>query len=98
MITWLLAWDDIGLEAVVNVSRLEQEYVYNALTNEPATDKRISLINHVTLRARFNSHRHYEVWMLNADDEIDREQFEWGFEVNPDTFKSLVRSKGVKVY
>lgn len=98
---FILSWDMYGLEACVNASQIDQEYVWSVLANKDAPKKGHKLghiMNMMTLRARFNSPRHYEIYSIAVDPGITEETLVEEFKSNPQAMAELIRSRGNKIY
>ena len=87
---FLLSWDMLGLDSVVNVTAIEKEATWNTLQDKP-TYSLGSTVNAVLFRARANSQRHYEVYTVTMEDSIM-------FEQNPQGMADLIRERGHKIY
>jgi len=102
--TYVLSWDCTGLEAVVNISIIEKEQMWAALSEkEPNPNKGRpntvnSIVNMIMLRARFNSQRHYEIYCIDTEDNITAEDFRRLFEEDPQSMADLIRERGRKLY
>jgi len=102
--TYVLSWDCNGLEACINVSDIEKEEMWAALKEteqNPAKGRSHSvgsIVNLLMMRARFNSHRHYEIYAIDTDDNISTEDLRNQFETNPQGMADLVRERGRKLY
>lgn len=93
-----MSWDDIGLEALINLSEIEQDFVHRALTEGRAHDGRPRILMSLEMRARLNSHRHYEIYVAEIDDSITEERLRDYWELNPQGFKELMRSRAKRFY
>lgn len=93
MATWILSWDDTGIEAVINWTEEQNKYVEETLRNGQAKKDLVQLINYLEMRARFNNHRCPEIYAVNIDDEMDQDQIANYFEESPAVFKDLIRTK-----
>jgi len=102
--TYVLSWDCTGLEAVVNISDIEKEQMWAALSEkEPNPNKGRpntvnSIVNMIVLRARFNSQRHYEIYCIDTEDNITAEDFRTMFDEDPQHMADLIRKRGRKLY
>jgi hypothetical protein len=102
--TYLLSWDCTGLEAVINISNIEKEQMWAALSEkEPNPNKGRpntvnSIVNMIMLRARFNSQRHYEIYCIDTEDSITAEDFRRHFEEDPQHMAELIRERGRQLY
>ena len=109
--TFIISWDMTGLEAVVDVTQdlaagelRDQEVLFDILKEPEANHgnepwRRInSIIQTMTLRARANTQRHYEIYSIQTVDDIDRSTLERLFEDDPQSAAELIRDRGTKLY
>jgi len=94
---FLLSWDMLGLETVINVTEIDKEKTWATLKNEPGPNLN-HIVNGVMLRARYNSQRHYEIYTVTMDESITENDVRDMFEANPQAMADLVRERGHKVY
>lgn len=108
----ILSWDMTGLESAVSLKQIydeteaeEQKQLITILksNNEVGkivtANKRVSaILNAITMRARFNSQRHYEVYVIRVNDSITVDDMRKMFDENPQGMADLVRERGEKVY
>jgi len=95
---FLVSWDCTGLEAVINVTDYEKETTWATLKNEDPPVKLGSMVNHLILRARANSQRHYEIYTMNVEEGISDEDIRGMFESDPQGSADLIRDRGNKIY
>ena len=107
---FIVSWDCYGLEACVDVTedmeraeQFEKESLFERLKNpdkEPrneATRRITNMIQMMSLRARFNPQRNYEVYWITADDTItDKDIVNW-FDDSPQEAANRVREIGQKL-
>jgi hypothetical protein len=79
----------------MNVSRIMRDNMIKKLSGE--TEESIPL-EQMKLRARFNSHRHPEIWTFNAVDDIDQPTLEQWADDAPQAFADWVRANGTAMY
>jgi hypothetical protein len=109
---FVVYWCSEGLESITDITQkisdseqAEKEKVWeilkspelNSPDNEPMRMLN-QMIQLMIMRAKANSHRHYEIYTINTDDDIDREQLEDLFKKNPQGSADLIRERGVKIY
>lgn len=99
---FLIVWDDLGLEAVVYLNEVLDNN--NLLTEIRDSDKQEttkttmhSPIFFWRLRARYNSRRNYELYVINTEPEITTNDMIELFENNPKVAKDLIKEKGHKL-
>jgi hypothetical protein len=92
---FVAVWDDLGLESLLDYTEYRDQ---NNLLTVIAGNKgsRDPIIN-FQLRARYNSHRNYEIYAFSAASEIAEEDIKIMFENDVVTAKALIRSKGTKI-
>jgi len=95
MTQFAIMWDCHGLEAVEKVPE-PADITFAILANKslPTVPK----IMHWELRARYNSQRHYEIYIINATDGITAEDIRDMFEAGPQTAADTIRSIGHRYY
>ena len=91
---FLVVWDNLGLEFCVDVTEDQQRRMWQKLKGGPVSESRIPNINHIMLRARFNSQRHYEIYTVEATDGITAEDIRDMFEANPQSAADTIRRLG----
>lgn len=95
MTQFAIMWDCHGLEAVEKVPE-PADITFAILANKPLPT--VPKIMHWELRARYNSQRHYEIYIINATDGITTEDIRNMFEAGPQTAADTIRSIGHKYY
>jgi hypothetical protein len=95
---FLLMWCEHGLETCINVTEWEKRRVWDALSDTKTTDSIGTVMSLLMLRARSNSHRHYEIYTVTVDPEMTEIDLKDMFESSPQTAVDLIRKRGVKIY
>lgn len=95
---FLVSWDCTGLEAVINVTDYEKEATWATLKNEDPPVRLGSMVNHLMLRARANSQRHYEIYTMNVAEGISDEDIRGMFDADPQGSADLIRDRGNQIY
>ena len=91
--TFVVVWDNTGLEYVGNVTEDEQRRVWGELNSKPVSSQ-LPNVNHLVLRARYNSQRHYEIYLIAATDGITTNDIRNMFEASPQTAADTIRRLG----
>jgi hypothetical protein len=91
--TFVVVWDNTGLEYVGNVTEDEQRRVWGELNGKPVPSQ-LPNVNHLVLRARYNSQRHYEIYLVTATDGITTDDIREMFEASPQTAADTIRRLG----
>ena len=88
-------WDCHGLEAVQKVPN-PADITFALLKGaEPPT---LPALMHWQLRARYNSQRHYEIYLITATPGIGEDDIRDMFEASPQTAADTIRRIGQKYY
>lgn len=109
--TFIISWDMTGLEAVVDITQnliegelREKDILFDRIKdpdqkfeNEPVS-KVNRIIQMMTLRARVNSQRHYEIYYLHTSTDITKADLDRYFLDNPQGTAELIRERGTKLY
>lgn len=90
-----IMWDCHGLEAVARVPDPADTTFALLKGTEPPRPPNIM---HWQLRARFNTQRHYEIYIITATPGIDEDDIREMFEANPQRAADTIRRIGDKVF
>jgi hypothetical protein len=109
--TFIVSWDMTGLEAVVDITQelvlgelREKDILFDRLKDpdEKYENEHVRKVNSIlqmmTLRARANPQRHYEIYSINTTSSIDKDTLEQLFNDNPQSAADLIRDRGTKLY
>ena len=91
---FLIMWDQLGLECCIDVTEDQQRRMWQTLRGEPVSESTIPNYNHLLLRARFNSQRHYEIYSVEATDGITAEDIKEMFRASPQSAADTIRRLG----
>jgi len=96
---FLIVWDMYGLESAINLDGCISKRVHAALLGEKhGMPHPGQLIEKSLLRARFNTHRNYEIYAIALpSDTTEDDVTEW-FDLNPQGMADLIRKKGVSLH
>jgi hypothetical protein len=92
---YAVMWDCYGLEHIAEVPD-PALHTFAVLKNEKPPE--MPNINMWRLRARFNTQRHYEIYIINTTPEIELEDIRAMFEADPQTAADTIRRLGQKFY
>lgn len=93
-----------GLESVVPISEIEKAQMWEALKSdgtsghEGRTETVTSIVYKLMMRARYNTHRHYEIYAIDVDNSLTSDDLRDWFEQDPQGAANLVRERGRKLY
>ena len=93
--TFAIMWDCHGLEAVEKVP-VPADTTFAILANKPPPQ--MPKIMHWQLRARYNSQRHYESYLITATAGISEGDIRNMFEADPQSAADTIRRIGHKYY
>ena len=102
---FLAMWDNTGLECLLNISKLQQEHeqwekdtMWKTLRGDPLRNIKPPGVplDAMMMRARFNSHRHYEIYLF--DSEISESDIKDMFETSPQVIVDSIRNIGKKLF
>lgn len=92
---FVVMWDCHGLEAVARVPN-PADTTYALLKGEKPPE--VPNVMHWQLRARFNTHRCYEIYSFSASAGIDADDVREMFENSPQHAADTIRRIGHKIY
>ena len=72
--------------------------MWQTLKGEPVSETAVPNYNHLLLRARVNSQRHYEIYTCEAVDGITAEDIREMFEISPQSAADTIRRLGHCLY
>jgi hypothetical protein len=90
---FLVMWCNEGLESVVDLTQDEQQRAWSALKGKTPVSQ-LPNINHMILRARYNTQRHYEIYTVEATEGISADDIRDMFENSPQTAAATIRERG----
>lgn len=94
---FVVMWDNQGLEFVGNYTDYAQDQMWATLQGKKSEKTFVNLM-HLELRARSNTQRHYEIYLVNATEGITADDIRDMFERNPQTAADLIRERGYRYY
>lgn len=94
---YICMWDENGFEVLKDCTSWERDSLLNTLADKPLKPAPVNL-QAMTMRARFNPQRNYEIWSFNTTEDLDEEAL-WSIaEENPQALVDLIREKGKRLY
>jgi len=94
---FVVMWDNTGLEFVGDYTDYAQDRVWAELQGKRPTKTFVNLM-HLKLRACYNTHRHYEIYLVNAAEGIGADDIRDMFAADPQTAADIIREKGHQYY
>lgn len=96
---YILSWDMYGLESCINATHIDRVRVWNTLANKDERHEDINrLLSMLTMRARYNTQRHYEIYSIAVDSSITEQDLVEQFKADPQGMAELIRARGNKIY
>ena len=95
---YLVTWCSEGLESVVPITDFEEQDVLTVLKGGKPEYRAAYILNMLTLRARFNPQRFYEIYSVNAVSGITGDDIKEMFEQSPQLAAETIRSCGKQLY
>lgn len=99
---YIFMWDQTGIESIIPITkyeRWEQQQLLDILKDQPLVPNPInSIISGLTLRARYNSQRHYEIYCIDCAASITEEFWQQQWQEYPQATADLIRDRGIRIY
>jgi hypothetical protein len=99
---FIFSWDIHGIESIVPISQYEhhdKQNLINILSEKRTTTNPLNgILQNLMLRARYNTHRHYEIYAVDCDSSLDENFWRNQWEEHPQYTADLIREKGHKLY
>lgn len=96
--TFAIMWDCDGLEAISDVTAVEQERAWQMLQGFRNPPYKLPNIETWRMRAQANPQRNYEIYVLQAEPGITEEDIRSAFEASPQTIVDTIRKIGHAYY
>jgi hypothetical protein len=94
---FVVMWDNTGLEFVGDWTDFNQDSMWSTLQGKKSEKTFVNLM-HLELRARYNTQRHYEIYLINAAEGIGADDIRAMFAADPQTAADIIRERGHKYY
>lgn len=94
---YICMWDENGFEVIKDCTSWERETFLNTIAGKELTPAPVNL-QALTMRARFNPQRAYEIYTFNTEESLDEDAlWEIAYE-NPQALVDSIRERGKKLY
>ena len=94
---YICMWDENGFEVIKDCTKWERDTFLNTIAGKELSKPPVNL-QAMTMRARFNPQRSYEIYTFNTVEEFDEESL-WEIATeNPQALVDLIREKGKRLY
>lgn len=99
---YIFSWDMYGIESIVPITQYELIDRDNLLRilkeQKPIRNPLNSVIQSLILRARFNPQRHYEIYAVDCDPDLDIKFWQEQWESDPQGTAEIIRTRGHRLY
>jgi hypothetical protein len=99
---FIFSWDQTGIEGIVPIAQYERIDIDNTmriLADKPTVRNPLdNILHNLLIRARVNSHRHYEIYSIDCDSSLDEEFWKEQWRDYPQETAELIRERGHKLY
>ncbi len=99
---FIFSWDCNGIEAIIPITQYEEMDKRNLLNILAERKKEHNPINNIifnlTMRARFNPQRFYEIYAIDCEKSLDENFWRSKWNEDPQFCADLIREKGLKIY
>lgn len=99
---FIFSWYEEGIESIIPITQYERhdkENLLRLLKEEKSIANPLDVIvRNLLIRAKMNSHRHYEIYAIDCDKDLDEEFWRQQWEENPQFTADLIRERGHKLY
>jgi hypothetical protein len=99
---YLFMWNCHGIESIVPITQYEDQMKLDAwviLKGEtPGKNPIDDIVGAMTMRARFNAERSYEVYAMDCEEGITQEDLFDFWDTCPQAAADLTREKGVRLF
>jgi hypothetical protein len=99
---FIFSWDHLGIESIIPISQYEHHEKQNLiriLSETPTIRNPLdSIVQSLLLRARYNTHRHYEIYAIDCTEEMDEKFWHKQWKEHPQFTAELIRERGHKLY
>ena len=99
---YLFMWNAHGIESIVPITQYEDQHkldMWNILQEKPTGKNPLDeIIMGMKLRAQFNTVRSYEIYAMDCDEGITKEDLFDFWNTSPQAAADLTREKGVRIF
>ena len=94
---YICMWDENGFEVIADCTKWERESLLNTIAGKTLKPAPVNL-QALTMRARFNPQRNYEIYTFNTEESLDEDAL-WSYaEENPQALVNMIRERGKRLY
>lgn len=94
---YICMWDENGFEVLKDCTNWERQSLLDTIAGRNLKPAPVNL-QAMTMRARFNPQRNYEIWTFNTEEDLDEDTL-WEYaEENPQALVDMIRDRGKRLY
>lgn len=94
---YICMWDENGFETIKDCTTWERESLINTIAGKELTPAPVNL-QAMTMRARFNPQRNYEIWTFCTEESLDEDTLWVYANDNPQALVDMIRNRGKQLY
>ncbi len=102
---YIVSWDNLGVEFFEEITEHHPEnwakdHLFDSIKQNKRVKKPMKFnLQALILRAQFNTHRHYEIYVFTSEDDVGPQDIQHWFTVTPQDFAEWVReNNSYKIY
>ncbi len=94
---WIVSWDCHGVEFFQEITEHHPDNwaratLFESIKNSKVVEKQLGFnLTALKLRAQYNAHRNYEIYVFTSEDEITESEIQQWFTLDPQAFADWVR-------
>jgi len=91
---FVVMWDMYGLEYIAPIDEPLKKRSWALLKGEPANNFNLPNLEILSIRARVNSQRNYEIYVIDVEEDVSANDLIKMFKANPQSSVNLIRERG----
>lgn len=99
---FIFSWDCEGIESIIPITSYEnwdKQQLINLLKDHKRERNPLdTIIRNLVIRARYNTHRHYEIYAIDCSEDLDEAFWRDQWTDHPQETADLIRDRGHKIY
>lgn len=99
---FIFSWCNEGIESIIDVTEYEnwdKHNTFKLIKGETIERNPInSIVQRLIMRARYNTQRYYEIYMITCTDDLDKEVWIQQWQDEPQFTAELIRERGYKLH
>lgn len=99
---FIFSWCNEGIESIIPITQYEhwdKQNLMNMLAEKPTQRNPLdTIVRNLLIRARVNSQRHYEIYAIDCEKELDEQFWREQWEEDPQFTADLIRERGHRLF